>query len=307
MQPLISICIPSYESAGLVQRLLDSIALQTFKDYEVIITDDSRSGAIEALSNTYKSTIPQLSYFKNTLPLGSPANWNKAIHKARGQWIKLMHHDDFFTTPDALSIFAQKAMDPQSGNFIFCKYISRSTNTETTHTVTSLELKLLGKSPVNLFKRNFIGPPSTTLIRNNVADWYDERVKWVVDFEFYMRYLSREAFTYIPESLIGIGVHEAQITSEVFRQKETEIPENFYLLKKLGTGILGNIYAYDYYWRSFRNLKIRANADLVPYVDTATLPKRILRLMKFQFTIPLSLLKIGPLSKSLMLFSYCFR
>ncbi|MCD2422200.1 glycosyltransferase [Niabella pedocola] len=307
MQPLISICVPAYESAGLVQRLLDSIALQTFKDYEVIITDDSRSNAIETLSDTYHSSIQQLSYFKNTIPLGSPANWNKAIGKARGQWIKLMHHDDFFTTPDALTIFAQKATDAQSGNFIFCKYISRSADTETTHPVTSLELRLLGKSPVNLFKRNFIGPPSTTLIRNNVTDWYDERVKWVVDFEFYIRYLARETFTYIPESLIGIGVHEAQITSEVFRQKETEIPENFYLLKKLGTGILDNIYAYDYYWRSFRNLKIRTNADLVPYVDIATLPESMLRLMKFQFAIPLSLLKIGPLSKSLMFLSYCFR
>lgn len=307
MRPLISICIPSYENAGLVQRLLDSIVFQTFKDYEVIITDDSRSNTIEALCSKYKSTIQQLSYFKNTVSLGSPANWNKAIRNASGQWIKLMHHDDFFTTPDALTIFSQKALDPRSGNFIFCKYISRSADTETAHAATLLELKLLGRSPLNLFKRNFIGPPSTTLIRNNTANWYDEQVKWVVDFEFYIRYLNQETFTYIPESLIGIGVHEAQITSEVFRQKETEIPENFYLLKKLGTGILSNIYVYDYYWRSFRNLKIRGEADLAPYIDPAAIPKRMLRLIKFQFAIPLSLLKIGPLSKCLMLFSYCFR
>ncbi len=307
MRPLISICIPSYENVALVKRLLDSIVSQTFKDYEVIITDDSRSNAVEILSHTYKSSIPGLTYFKNAEPLGSPANWNKAIRQANGQWIKLMHHDDFFTRPDALALFAQKTQEPLSGDFIFSNYISFSAYAETPHRVTSLETILLRKSPLNLFKRNFIGPPSTTLIRNNNTSWYDERVKWVVDFEFYINYLSTTTFTYIAESLIGIGVHEAQITASVFRKKGTEIPENFYLLEKLGARILSNIFVYDYYWRSFRNLKIRSIADLAPYTTIETIPKKMLRLMKFQFAIPLSVLKIGPISKCLMAFSYCFR
>lgn len=43
MGPLLSICIPAYERPALLKRLLDSIAKQVFKDFEVIITDDSSS------------------------------------------------------------------------------------------------------------------------------------------------------------------------------------------------------------------------------------------------------------------------
>jgi glycosyltransferase involved in cell wall biosynthesis len=39
--PLISICIPAYKRIEFLQRLFDSIAIQTYKGYEVIITDDS--------------------------------------------------------------------------------------------------------------------------------------------------------------------------------------------------------------------------------------------------------------------------
>jgi glycosyltransferase involved in cell wall biosynthesis len=41
MNPLISICIPAYKRTEFLQRLLDSIDIQTFKNFEVIVTDDS--------------------------------------------------------------------------------------------------------------------------------------------------------------------------------------------------------------------------------------------------------------------------
>ena len=38
---LISICIPAYKHPDFLKRLLDSISIQSFRDFEVIISDDS--------------------------------------------------------------------------------------------------------------------------------------------------------------------------------------------------------------------------------------------------------------------------
>ena len=110
MSPLISICIPAYERPAFLKRLLDSIAQQVFKDFEVIITDDSSSREIEELlfSTPYKYSIH---YQRNPRPLGTPLNWMEGIKHATGHWIKIMHDDDYFTSPDSLQQFVDQ-IDP---------------------------------------------------------------------------------------------------------------------------------------------------------------------------------------------------
>ena len=48
-KPKISICIPAYNNAEEVRRLLDSIFKQTFQDWEIILTDDSTNEEISVL------------------------------------------------------------------------------------------------------------------------------------------------------------------------------------------------------------------------------------------------------------------
>jgi hypothetical protein len=126
----------------------------------------------------------------------------------------------------------------------------------------------------------------------------------VVDFEFYIRCLKTEKFYIIPETLINIGISSEQITKAVFRKPEVEIPENLYLLQKMGTGILKNIVVYDHYWRLFRNLGMRDMAQVEKYSGGYPLPLVIKKMLKFQFKIPLRILKIGALSKVLMMIKW---
>ena len=118
MSPFFSICIPAYERVGYLRRLLDSIAIQTFRDFEVIVSDDSKSEAVFNLIKEY----PELNirYYKNLPSLGTPANWNSAIRQASGEWIKLIHDDDWFASPDSLKVFASYA--DQGSKFIFSAY-----------------------------------------------------------------------------------------------------------------------------------------------------------------------------------------
>ena len=116
---MISICIPAYKRLERLRRLLDSIVSQTFHDFEVVITDDSPNFSVKELIETFKLPIQ---YFKNESALGTPANWNYCISKAKGEWIKLMHDDDWFSSPNSLELFAEATR--HNKKFIFSAYIN---------------------------------------------------------------------------------------------------------------------------------------------------------------------------------------
>ncbi len=301
MEPLISICIPAFKNEALFKRLLDSIVIQKFKDFEVIITDDSPNKNLQLLCENYKN-IFQLSYHWNSPALGTPANWNFAISKAVGKWIKIMHTDDWFASENSLSVFAE--LTTHGFSFIFSGYcnVDLDNNIYQKIKLSKVDLSLLKASPFNLFTKNAIGPPSTTLIRRSDNKLlYDENIKWVVDFEYYIRYLSlQNSFTYIAKPIINIGIHQGQVTKTSFRIKEVEIPENIYLLNKIGTRHLKNIFVYDYYWRLLRNLRIKDIKDFSPFINLEMVPIQIKKMIKFQSSFSYIILRQGIFSKTLM-------
>jgi glycosyltransferase involved in cell wall biosynthesis len=63
-QNLISICIPAYEKPEALNRLLQSISIQRFRNFEVIITDDSKTDAAEKIVAAYIDKLP-LQYCRN--------------------------------------------------------------------------------------------------------------------------------------------------------------------------------------------------------------------------------------------------
>jgi glycosyltransferase involved in cell wall biosynthesis len=304
MNPEISICIPAYKKLDYLDRLFKSIANQSFKDFEIIVSDDTPSDEIGALCEIYYLVF-NLKYIKNEIALGSPANWNAAIKMASGKWIKIMHNDDWFATENSLQMFADATLNNADCDFLFSGFSNCGSkgiiNTFIPNTQLSKRLK---KSPLILFQKNYIGHPSTTLIRNTKMDWFDEKIKWVVDFEFYIRVIKSRKFASIPNALINIGIHDDQITKEAFRNKSIEIPETIYLLDKLGFSALNKIYVYDYYWRLFRNLSIRRFDDFDYLLPNAQVPSKIKEMLKFQFKIPLVVLNIGILSKFFMTLSF---
>jgi glycosyltransferase involved in cell wall biosynthesis len=303
--PFISICIPAYKNKKFLERLLHSIVIQTFKDFEVIVSDDSPTNELELTCRRHAHSLA-IRYYKNDIPLGTPENWNNTISKASGKWIKLMHHDDWFVNEESLKSFADKALNNSAVDFIFSGYFEvQDKGSQKKYTISNLEEVLLRKNSLSLFKRNFIGSPSTTLIRNDRKEWYDKRIKWVVDFEYYIRCLRRSDFTVIKKPLINIGIHNDQVTKVSFRKPEVEIPENLYLLNKLGENSLENFFVYDYYWRLFRNLEIRNLNQIRRYSDIE-LPSKIIKMLNKQFKISLSILKVGVLSKICMTLSKMF-
>ena len=304
MKPTVSICIPAYKRVDYLKRLLESISKQDFRDFEVIVSDDSPDSSVEQLCSEY-SPLFSLRYFKNDLAFGTPENWNQAIAKASGSWIKLMHDDDWFYNSTALGKFVEAAKS-KGGVLIFSAYQNVFLDENRSEFVfpSAIRLKFLSKSPATLLSKNLIGPPSVIMHPNGLKIRYDKRTKWVVDIDFYIQLMTSHQYHYIPEVLVSVGMSREQVTASCSRNPQVEIPENLYLMDKIGWGSLRNILVFDSLWRLLRNFQIHSINDLRAHGYEGVLPGFIDCIIQAQLKWGFKLLSIGGVSKMAMCFSY---
>lgn len=238
MTPQVSILIPAYNNPLGINKALASIAGQTYKDYEVVITDDSPNNSV---FNAVKA-FPELPirYFHNHKRLGSPANWNEAVFKSSGEYIKFLHHDDWFTYRHSLSLFVD-ALDTHPDSSIAFSMASACNGEGAelfVHAPKEHQLRRLERTPMGIFPTNFIGCPSSVIYRRKVGLFFDENLKWLVDMEFYYRLLKQNPrFVFIPWVAVSITADGPnQISKEYQNNAPMRWKEWAYLTKKIIRG-----------------------------------------------------------------------
>lgn len=301
----ISICIPAYKNVEFLKKLLDSIAIQTFNDYEVVICDDSPDTSVADFIASYTGIV-NLIFERNRQNLGTPENWNACVEKAKGNWIKIMHDDDAFSSSDSLQHFADQIHQHPDASFMFSSYYNVDVNTAHRRLVNypAWRRRLLKSNPATLLSQNIIGPPSVVLYRSDKNIKFDRRFKWLVDIDFYARYLANRSVHYIDTPLVDIGVNEFQVTKQSSLVREVEIPEYFGFLEKFGEKALDNLFVYDAWWRLFRNLQLFTVEEIRMAGYDGKVPLKLQRMLRFQSKLPYSLLSAGVTSKLLMLIHF---
>ena len=225
---MISICIPTYNSPQTLQRLLESIFSQTYNEYEIIVSDDSTNEDVMHIVGDYDDG--RLKYYHNASPLGTPENWNNAIRNASGEYIKVMHHDDWFVTNDALEKMLE-AINNANADFVFCQSAGTPPHTPSQMEV---EARMNDRLPY-LLSGNIIGAPSATMYRKSSLE-YDKNIKYFVDVDFYIEYLRTHRAIYIHEELIQIGTTPVRVTDAVVTDRELVYNEFQYAFLKLWNG-----------------------------------------------------------------------
>ncbi|MGH9379522.1 MAG: glycosyltransferase family 2 protein [Thermoanaerobaculia bacterium] len=100
-RPLVSICIPSRDSARWLPEALDSVSRQTLRDFEVIVADDASRDQTGAVVAAHRD--PRLRYLRHPRPLGVAANRNACLAVAQGRYIAWLDADDRYH-PDMLAV-----------------------------------------------------------------------------------------------------------------------------------------------------------------------------------------------------------
>ncbi len=299
----ISICIPAYKRLPYLSRLLYSIEKQSYKNFEVIITDDSNDELIKQYLHAHSFSFP-IQYHKNIPPKGTPLNWMEGIKYAGGEWIKIIHDDDWLTDENSLSEFV--AQIKPNIDCIFSGYSAffESDKLNLDKTISQNLFRKICRHPYRLFASNQIGPPSVLMFRKEMLELYDPGFKWLVDIEAYVRILQKYRCSYIERPLITMSYNDTQVTNDCFRNPDIEIYEALLYYQKHGHRVFEGWVSYDGWWRLMRNLAIRSLDQLKIYARGLTVPDELIRIIRWQACLPHAFLKIRLFSKIYMFLSY---
>lgn len=171
--PKISVIIPCYNSFKFMDKCLNSLENQTYKNFEVIVVDDcSNDDSYYQLTEYQKKTSMDFRVFKNRENIGPGQTRNIAITKAQGEWLCFCDSDDWYELEflekminKVEQLNADMAMCDsyqvfESGNKILCGYTKNIEDYSSkqgllVHAKSSLCRLIVRK---NLFNRLIISP-----------------------------------------------------------------------------------------------------------------------------------------------------
>lgn len=92
--PRISIGMPVYNGERYLEEALDSILAQTFKDFELIISDNASTDRTQQICKAYAARDSRIRYYRNKKNLGASWNHNHVFKLSTGEYFKWAAHDD---------------------------------------------------------------------------------------------------------------------------------------------------------------------------------------------------------------------
>lgn len=93
--PYVSVGMPVYNGERFVAQAVVSILSQTFRDLELIISDNASTDATERICREYAERDSRIRYYRNEQNRGAAWNNNRVVELARGEYFKWQCHDDY--------------------------------------------------------------------------------------------------------------------------------------------------------------------------------------------------------------------
>ena len=94
VEGLVSIIMPSYNTALYIEETIQSVLNQTYSNWKLIIVDDCSNDNTDEVLEKIKD--PRIHYLKNEKNSGAAVSRNKALREAKGQWIAFLDSDDLW-------------------------------------------------------------------------------------------------------------------------------------------------------------------------------------------------------------------
>ncbi|SHM61299.1 glycosyltransferase family 2 protein [Flavobacterium saccharophilum] len=188
--PLISIIIPTYNRAHLINITLDSILAQTYQNWECIIIDDGSSDNTAELLQKYQDLDSRFQYYKrpDTKKKGPNSCRNFGFEKSKGEFINWFDSDDILFE-DSIALRIANFNQSIDGVVAKCEIFDSSNGLKIA------ENTIL--STGNMIKDYFLGnmtfyvsgPIWRRSFLEKQQELFDEEIRYLDDWDFNLRML----------------------------------------------------------------------------------------------------------------------
>jgi len=241
-QPLVSICIPTYNGEAFIAAALESAFAQTYSPIEVIVSDDSSKDETVAIAKSFQSKTSvdfRIILHRN---YGLAQNWNFCISQAKGKYIKFLFQDDLME-PDCIEkMVAVAQQDPEIGMVFSPRgiVIGEEAKLNPLFLAASKSINDLHKNWSNLKPIqpgiellsdphwmqnpiNKIGEPSTVMIAADVfrnIGLFDGELSQYLDLDMWFRIMGNYKIGFVDQRLSSLRIHAGQQTWKNFAAGE---------------------------------------------------------------------------------------
>jgi glycosyltransferase involved in cell wall biosynthesis len=213
----VSICLPVYNGAKYLEQAIQSVLLQTHKNWELIIVDDCSTDQSAEIATKYAQQDDRIKYTKNEKNLGIFFNYNICIERSVGDFIKLFAQDDTFerqclerlidvleNNPNAVLVTAARAVIDANDKKVATEPFFNQTKV------------IPGREVITDYVKTFTyrtGTPSQVLFRKRDAGkGFDPTYYLSGDIEYFFRILEKGDYYYLNEVLVNFRRHGESAT-----------------------------------------------------------------------------------------------
>ncbi|HLX04911.1 MAG TPA: glycosyltransferase family A protein [Candidatus Binatus sp.] len=217
--PLVSVVIPAYNAERTLKASIDSVLVQDFRDFEIIVVNDGSSDSTKSILAAYDSQIQVIDQNNR----GAPAARNTGVRAARGKYIAFLDSDDLWN-PDKLtqSVHALEANPSASLVFTDCRGLRADGTGSTFYSYSG------APSLKEMLDNGFEIVPSAVTIRRDVFEacgGFSDRFAPIYFEDLWLWFLARELgeFEYIPKELTTIRLRDKRLADSYFVNGRTYI------------------------------------------------------------------------------------
>lgn len=221
--PTVSVILPTYQRPAYLPAALGSVVAQTYRDFEVIVSDNSACSETEALVASYGDD--RLRYRHNGGNIGATANMIAACREASGQLISILHDDDLWA-PTFLEELVPPLEADKSLALAFCDHHIMTCSGTIDAALTEYNTAAWGRAALQqgvhtpfrslAVVQRAVAVAVAAVIRKSVIDSAEMPLEIGDNYDLWLAYLASRAGDgayYCPNRLTSYRWHDGSITS----------------------------------------------------------------------------------------------
>jgi glycosyltransferase involved in cell wall biosynthesis len=229
-EPLVSVCVPAYNSEKTIAKTITSLIHQTYQNLEIIIIDNCSADATVNVAEGFQDPRIKVIRCEEHLP-AAEKNWNRCFSHANGEFMAIFHADDMYL-PDMISRQIETFLTIPSVGSVFTQGNIINENDEVMGEF-QLPPKIKGAEPYSypeifncaLVYADFLPTPSAMLRRDiyqKLSPFRHDQFRSASDFDLWLRAAAEAPVVILDEKLMNYRVSRAQGSTKINKSRTEE-------------------------------------------------------------------------------------